>query len=47
MLSNRAMTLAVSLAVLSHKVDGAEGSARCVDASAPRHPPKRHANGSN
>ena len=37
MLSNRALALAVGLAVLSHVVDAAEGAARCVDVSVPKH----------
>jgi hypothetical protein len=37
MLSNRALALAVGLAVLPHTVDAAEDTARCVDASAPKH----------
>jgi hypothetical protein len=37
MLSNRALALAVGLAVLPHTVDAAEGAARCVDASVPKH----------
>jgi hypothetical protein len=37
MLSNRALALAVGLAVLPHVVDAAEGAARCVDVSVPKH----------
>ena len=37
MLSNRALALAVGLAVLPQMADAAEGAARCVDASAPKH----------
>ena len=36
MLSNRALALAVGLAVLPQMVHAAEGAARCVDASAPK-----------
>ena len=36
MSSNRALALAVGLAVLPQMVDAAEGAARCVDASAPK-----------
>ena len=37
MLSNRALALAVGLAVLPQMVHAAEGAARCVDASVPKH----------
>ena len=37
MLSNRALALAVGLAVLPQMVHAAEGAARCVDTSAPKH----------
>jgi hypothetical protein len=37
MLSNRALALAVGLAVLPQMVHAGESAARCVDASAPRH----------
>ena len=37
MLSYRALALAVGLAVLPQTVDAAEGAARCVDASVPKH----------
>ncbi len=37
MLSNRALALAVGLAVLPQMVHAGEGAARCVDASAPKH----------
>ena len=36
MLSNRALALAVGLAVLPQTVHAAEGAARCVDASVPK-----------
>jgi ABC-type molybdate transport system permease subunit len=44
MLSNRALVLAVDLAVLPQMVNAAEGAARCVDASVPK---RATANGSN
>ena len=37
MLSKRALALAVGLAVLPQMVHAAEGAARCVDTSAPKH----------
>jgi hypothetical protein len=37
MLSNRALALAVGLAVLPQMVHAGEGGARCVDASVPKH----------
>ena len=37
MLSNRALALAVGLAIPPQIVDAAEGAARCVDASVPKH----------
>jgi hypothetical protein len=37
MLNNRALALAVGLAVLPQMVHAAEGAARCVDASVPKH----------
>ena len=37
MLSKRALTLAVGLAVLPQMVHAAEDAARCVDTSAPKH----------
>jgi hypothetical protein len=37
MLSNRALALGVGLAVLPQMVHAAEGAARCVDASVPKH----------
>ena len=37
MLSNRALALAVGLAVLPQMVHAAEGAAHCVDASVPKH----------
>jgi hypothetical protein len=37
MLSNRPLALAVGLAVLPRTVDAAEDTARCVDASVPKH----------
>ena len=37
MLSNRALALAVGLAVLPQMAHAAEGAARCVDASMPKH----------
>jgi hypothetical protein len=42
MLSNRALALAVGLAVLPQMVHAAEGAARCVDASVPKHAPEAH-----
>jgi hypothetical protein len=37
MLSNRALALAVGLAILPQAVHAAEDAARCVDASVPKH----------
>jgi hypothetical protein len=37
MLSNRALALAVGLAVLTQMAGADEDAARCVDASAPKH----------
>jgi hypothetical protein len=37
MMNNRALALAVGLTVLPQMVDAAEGAARCVDASVPKH----------
>ena len=37
MLSNRALALAVGLTVLPQMAHAAEGTARCVDASVPKH----------
>jgi hypothetical protein len=37
MLSNRALALAEGLAVMAQMVHAAEGAARCVDASVPKH----------
>ena len=42
MLSNRALALAVGLAVLPQMVHAAEGAARCVDASVPKHAAEAH-----
>ena len=36
-MNNRALALAVGLTVLPQMVDAAEGAARCVDASVPKH----------
>jgi hypothetical protein len=42
MLSNRALALAVGLAVLPQMAHAAEGAARCVDASVPKHAAEAH-----
>jgi hypothetical protein len=42
MLSNRALALAVCLAILPRVVHAAEGAARCVDASAPKQAAEAH-----
>jgi hypothetical protein len=42
MLNNRALALAVGLAVLPQIVHAAEGAARCVDASVPKHAAEAH-----
>jgi hypothetical protein len=42
MLSNRALALAVGLAVLPQIVHAAEDVARCVDASVPKHAAEAH-----
>jgi hypothetical protein len=42
MLSNRALALAVGLAVLPQVVHAAEGAARCVDASVPKNAAEAH-----
>ena len=42
MLSNRALALAVGLAVLPQMAHAAEGVARCVDASVPKHAAEAH-----
>ena len=41
MLSSRALALGVGLAILPHTVDAAEGAARCVDSSVPKHAVER------
>ena len=42
MLSNRALALAVGLAVLPQMVHAAEGAARCIDASVPKQAVEAH-----
>jgi hypothetical protein len=42
MLSKRALGLEAGLAVLPHTVDAAEDTARCLDATAPKHAAEAH-----